>query len=150
MDYNNNYNGYQNQEYAPKPIKPTNKFAIASLVLGICSILFFCTLIGPIALGCLGILFAILSKKKGCKMEGSAIAGIITSALGAITALVVWIGVFVLGFSMLQPENRDVLDAQFESIYGMDMEEYMQFFYGEDFTEEQLDDALEMFYDMFD
>lgn len=155
MDYNNNntnynYNGYPNQNYIPKPIKPTNKFAIASLILGICSILFFCTLIGPVALGALGILFAILSKRKDHKMESSAMAGIITSAFGAITAVVVWVGLFAVGFTMLKPENRDVLDSQFEEIYGMDLEEYIQLFYGDEFTEEQLDDALDVFYDMFD
>ena len=33
---------------------------------------------------------------------------------------------------LLKPENRDVLNAQFESLYGVDFDEYINRLYGEE------------------
>ena len=57
MDYRQN---------SPAPRR--NPFTVASLVLGICSLASICTAILPLPLGALGILFAILSYRKGRQM----------------------------------------------------------------------------------
>ncbi len=116
-----------------------NNFAMASLVLGICSLLFFCTIYLPLPLGALGCLFVILSRRRGRSLSGTAVAGLITSLLGMLAGLVMFVFVIVSTFTLLQPEHRDQLDSLFEQTYGMDFEEYLKMFYGEDFDIEFLD-----------
>lgn len=97
--YNQTNNAYQpgaSSGYQPQnPRTPANPMAIASLVLGILSLILCCCAgIGGIVFGALGIIFAILSKK-GKAMEvlakvglGLSIAGVV---LGVITAAFVFI-----------------------------------------------------------
>ena len=54
----------QNMQYY-YPVKKKNNFATAALIVGICSLFLLITFILPLPLGALGILFVILSKRKG-------------------------------------------------------------------------------------
>lgn len=98
--------GYQNQGYnqnyygpngtAPQYYKPVSGFAVASLVMGILSLLLACCSgIGGIAAGALGIIFAILSRK-GQPMESQAKIGMGTSIAGLALGVVIIIATFML------------------------------------------------------
>lgn len=141
MDF---YQQNMQQSYTPyTPPKP-NTFATLSLVLGIASLALLCTGIFPIPLGALGILFAILSRR-GKKLEGSAIGGCISSAIGLGLGLIMTIMVYVMmifgavNSIMENPESLsadpDVLtDQLMESIYGEDYKEIFEQ-YGIDYDE---------------
>lgn len=124
--------GYPYPSYQPKP---KNTFATAAMILGICSLASLFTLILPIPLGALAILFAVLSKQKGAKMETTAKSGIATALIGMFIGIVVSVNMLIAGFNMLRPENRDSLNKQFEQMYGKDFDEYMSDMYGEDFDD---------------
>lgn len=126
--------------------RSVNGFAIASMILGICSLLFFCTVYFPIPLGALGCLFVILSKRRGKAMSGAAITGLVTSILGMLCGLFIIIGSLFTAFTMLRPENRELLDSMFEQTYGVDFEEYFKMIYGEDFDFDGYMEQLENFY----
>lgn len=87
--YNNNQfnnNQYNNGYYEDR--KPSNGFAIASLILGILSILFSCCYGFGIFLSIPGIILAIVSKKSsGGKLSGMAIGGLVCSILGTLIAV---------------------------------------------------------------
>ena len=101
-----------------------NKFARASLILGMCSIVLVCTLFLPIPLGALGLLFYFLSKRLQ--------AGLVTSLIGLCAGLIFMGFTVYSSVQLLKPENRDVLNAQFESLYGVDFDEYINRLYGEE------------------
>ncbi len=132
---------YYNQPNEPY-YKPTDKFAMVSMILGICSLATFCTIFLPLVLGALGIIFAVLSKRRGKKMESSAVTGVITSSLGMGVALVFCIISVGSAFVMLQPENRDQLNELYENSFGMTYEEYVEEFYGEEMLE-QMDELFD-------
>ncbi len=151
MEYNNNQTegsrqnstsggyGQNNQSsgnyYPPYEPEPKNNFAIASMVLGVVSLLSICTFFLPLPLGALGILFAILGKRHKKQLTVPAITGIATSAISVMisTAFIV-LSVFFT-FNMLKPENKPSLNNMFEKTYGIDFDEYMEKFYGMDFDE---------------
>lgn len=91
MNYNNNYNSLDMLQ------APTNGMAIASLILGICSVVSFCCIYLSFILAALGIVFGILSKGKYKKFSGLAIAGIIISIFGGV--LTVGITIFSIALS---------------------------------------------------
>jgi hypothetical protein len=92
---------------APPVAQPTNGMAVASLVLGILSILLFFTVVPPFILGGLGVIFGIIGVSKagqGAPNKGLAIAGLVCGAIGivaaiAFIALVVTTGEVVTNFS---------------------------------------------------
>lgn len=92
-----NYNGYgtpQNMDGG------STGLAIASMILGIVSILISCCAVSrliSVLTSLSGIVFGILSIQKGSQGKGMAIAGIICSAV----ALLVWIIFIILGFGLL-------------------------------------------------
>ena len=70
---------------APPAPQPTNGMAVASLVLGILSILLFFTVVPPFILGGLGVIFGIIGLTKagqGAPNKGLAIAGLVCGAIG--------------------------------------------------------------------
>lgn len=75
-----------------------NGLAVASMVLGILSLLLCCTCFVNILLGVLAIIFGLLSKN-GQKMNGSAKAGVVLGIIGIILTVLVW-GVFFFFFMM--------------------------------------------------
>ncbi len=75
----------------------TSGMAIASMVLGICSVLLFWVFILDIILGILAVIFGFVAlneiKKKGTKGRGMAIAGVVTGFAGiliVIIAVIAW------------------------------------------------------------
>lgn len=118
------------------PAMRRNPFTIASLILGICSLVTICTAVLPLPLGALGILFAILSYRKGKHMDTLAITGIATSCVGLLFSLI-FIGV---AFSMMpamlrDPEYRDMLNRYSESMYGQSYDDLFENAYGIDLDE---------------
>ena len=113
-----------------------NMFSIASLVLGILSILSLCTAILPIPLGAAGILFAILGHRKGKQLDSMALAGVLTSIAGLAMSLVLFAMTFMMLPTMLKDEAyRAQLNSMSESMYGMSFDEMMEEAYGVDLDE---------------
>lgn len=124
-NFNDNNNGYdlnksqdnnlnnENFNYAPQPEQPQNNgghgLAIASLVLGILSIISCCCWWLAVILGVVGIVLAVISKSKSStgKMETIALVGMILSIVGAVLAVVyvVWAVAY-----MQTPEYQDMLN----------------------------------------
>lgn len=118
------------------PAVRRNPFTIVSLIMGICSLVTICTAILPLPLGALGILFAILSYRKGRHMDTMAIAGIATSCVGLLFSLVVVGMGFAMMPSMLRdPEYRDMLNRYSESMYGQSYDDLFENAYGIDLDE---------------
>lgn len=92
---------------APPAIQPTNGMAVASLVVGILSLLLFFTIVPPFILGALAVIFGALGlskAKQGAPNKGLAVAGLICGGVGilaaiAFIALVVTAGDVVTNFT---------------------------------------------------
>jgi hypothetical protein len=92
---------------APPAAQPTNGMAVASLVLGILSLLLFFTVVPPFILGALAVIFGALGlskAKQGAPNKGLALAGLICGGVGilaaiAFIALVVTAGDVVTNFT---------------------------------------------------
>ncbi len=109
-DMDNNFNE-ENFNYTPQPEQPQKDgghgLAIASLVVGIISILSCCCIYLSVILGVVGVVLAIISKSKSStgKMETMALIGMILSIIG----LVLTIGYFVFGLVCMQsPEYQEM------------------------------------------
>jgi hypothetical protein len=75
---------------APPAVQPTNGLAVASLVLGILSILLFFTVVPPFILGGLAVIFGIIGLSKaaqGAPNKGLAVAGLVCGAIGLVAAI---------------------------------------------------------------
>ena len=82
---------------APPPSRRANGFAVASLVLGILSIVLFFMIWVPVVLGILAIVFGavgISNAKKGAPHKGMAIGGLVCGAAG-IVAMILFIALVV-------------------------------------------------------
>ncbi|MCM1063899.1 MAG: DUF4190 domain-containing protein [Eubacterium sp.] len=148
MDYNqNDQNSWQrddqqrdrwnssasNSSYYNQPThRPYGQgFIIASMVCGVLSVTACCTGILSLPLGALGILFALLTYRKGKKMNGSALTGIVLSTMGIVTGVSILVYSFrTLPDMMRDPMFRSQMDAIMEQMYGMDLEEFMREYYG--------------------
>ena len=120
---NNEFNFQSNLEPAQK--KPQNGYAIASLVLGIVSVLCCCCccfvdILGLILMGVaaiLAIVFAFLSKKNtNGKMDGKAIAGLVLGIV-AIVMLLLFLAAFVGVYNMIGQIPQEELLAIVEETY---------------------------------
>ena len=94
-----NHGNQYNQHHAPQPPMeggnpPGHGMAVASLVMGILSLVFWCICIGYIIFGPLGIIFAVVAKKQG-STSGMTIAGMATSIVSIVGGILYWV-VFVL------------------------------------------------------
>ena len=112
-------------DYRQTPPAPRrNPFTIASMILGICS------------LCALGILFAILSYRKGQRMDAMAVTGLATSCLGLLFSVVMYGAVFSAMPNMLRdPEYRDMLNRYSESMYGESYDDLFERVYGVDLND---------------
>jgi len=75
---------------APPATRPTNGMAVASLVLGILSLLLFFTVVPPFILGALAVIFGALGlskTKQGAPHRGLALAGLICGVAGIVAAI---------------------------------------------------------------
>ena len=77
---------YYGQPQAPKQSKG---MAIASMVLGICSIVFFSTVFISLICAIVGLVLGIVAKKKN--QGGMATAGIVTSIIGIVIVVIVFV-----------------------------------------------------------
>ena len=106
-------------------------FTMASVTCGILSITTCCTGILPLPLGALGILFAILVYRKGKQLNSACIMGIISSCIGIAFGLMLTIYSFAMRPTLLKNEAfRNQMNMLTHQMYGMDIEEIMQEFYG--------------------
>ncbi len=98
-------------------------FAIASLAFAILSLLALCTLILPLPLGALSLLFAHLSHRRKKAMYSGAVAGILLSCISIFLALILSVfSWFSLSVIMKDPAQRQSLEQSMESLYGPDSE----------------------------
>lgn len=79
-----------------EPEKDRKGFAIASMVLGLVSIVLFCVWFISIPCGILAIIFGILSFSSSKK--GMAIAGFITGGIGIFISFIIFVFLFSIGF----------------------------------------------------
>ena len=96
-------------------------FGIASLILGIITVLLFCTCISWIT-GILAIIFGILQLVKGNK-KGMAIVGLITGGIGFAASIILYILIFFTGLGSYSSYN-DIYDHIYDDIYD-DIEDSM-------------------------
>ncbi|MBQ8441207.1 MAG: DUF4190 domain-containing protein [Clostridia bacterium] len=125
---NNTENSFQQDVFQSMPPAPKNnakKYAIASLVLGICAV--FCTCICcclyycAIVLAVISIVMAFLARKENDKkMPGMAIAGIIL-AIVAIVFFLCWVGLEIYMNSLSEEEVIRMM----ADLLGMSYEEFM-------------------------
>ena len=113
MNDNNNikFEDLTNQNEAPVE-KNNNSFNIASLVLGIVSIVAACCINEYIAIVCgiLGIVFYVLAKKQG-NANGMATAGLVCGIIGVVLALISILFTAVLFDALIEmfPELESML-----------------------------------------
>lgn len=91
------YNQQDGGSFYHSSSKPSgNEFGIASMVLGILSLVFFCGCFN-IPLAILSIIFAILHISRKTGSNGFAVAGIVTSVIAVILTIVMIVGLFAYG-----------------------------------------------------
>lgn len=89
-------------------------FGIASLVLGIITVLLFCTCISWIT-GILAIIFGIIQLVKGNK-KGMAIVGLITGGIGFAASIILYILIFFTGLGSYSNYD-DIYNHIYDDIY---------------------------------
>ena len=97
---------------------------IRDRVCGICSLVMCCTGILAIPAGALGILFAMLTRKKEQRMNNMCVAGIWLSCVGLALGIFITISSIVTVFT--DPSYMNMLDQMYQQMYGVDMEEFWQ------------------------
>ncbi len=125
MDY------YQNQEQNNEmngnnqmPDPRFRGFSIASMVCGICSLVLCCTGLLSIPVGALGILFALLTRKRGQRMNNMCVAGIWLSCVGLALGIFITISSIVTVFT--DPSYLNMLDQMYQQMYGVSLDEFWQ------------------------
>lgn len=101
-----------------------HSFLVASLILGLLSILTCSTLVGGLICGSLGILFAILSREKDAKLKGTAVGGIFTSVIGLL--LTIGLYSFIIYAIFSDGDLHDRLNKTYEQLYGVTIEDMLQ------------------------
>lgn len=110
-------------------------FGIASLVLGIISLLLFCTCVNWIT-GTLAIIFGIIQIAKN-REKGFAVAGIVTAGISMLFAVVLYVSM-AAGLSAAGMDYRDLYDSYYG---GYDYDGYYDNYYDDD------DDDYDGYYD---
>ena len=98
-----------------EPKKDKKGFCIASLVLGIVALVFFCLWYISIPCGILAIIFGILGIKTINK--GMAIAGLITGSIGLVISTLILIALFMFGFAIGISETLDDVGNEYYNSY---------------------------------
>lgn len=132
---NSSHSSYYNQ--------PTHKpygqaFSTASFVLGLLSVTVGCCGIS-LPLGALGILFALLVRRKGRQLQGTARTGFILSVIGFTAGIFLTVyAIISIPILMQNDAYRERFNAYFRIGTGMDFDEYLEYIqnsYGITFTE---------------
>ena len=121
MDY------YQNQEQNNTQNQDDPRFrslSIASMVCGICSLVLCCTGLLSIPAGALGILFALLTRKRGQRMNSMCVAGIWLSCVGLSLGIFITVSSILTVFT--DPSYFNMLDQMYQQMYGVSVEEFWQ------------------------
>ena len=98
--------------------------SIASLVCGICSLVLCCTGLLSIPAGALGILFALLTRKRGQRMNNMCVAGIWLSCVGLALGIFITVSSIVTIFT--DPSYLNMLDQMYREMYGVGIDEFWQ------------------------
>ncbi len=118
--YTGDSNGFSNstgesgagQGYAYKTVMdgvPRSRgWSVASLVLGILSILCCCLEYGGLIMGALAVVFAIISRRNLGYFDGMAIAGLVTGIIGAV------FGIAMLVLGLYLNANPEILESYLE------------------------------------
>lgn len=92
-----------------EPKKEKKRLCIASMILGIVALVFFCLWYISIPCGILAIIFGIKGVKTANK--GMAIAGLITGSIGVIISILILMVLFVFWFVLgISDELNDTID----------------------------------------
>ena len=112
MSLNSMYDPYNDLYRQGMQQKPNLGFSIASMVLGIFSIVCCCITYAPLITSILAIVFSVVAKIKNERFDGMAIAGLVCGIIGCVLAS---IDIIVsIAFSEVIAE----LQKEFEAIYG--------------------------------
>ncbi len=116
MNNGNNFNQYNNGGFSYQTVmemKSRNRgFAIASMILGILSILCCCFTYIGIALSIIAIVFAVVSRVRMGYFDGMAIAGLVLGIIGFV------FGVSILIIDIAFTEQLEAwLEANYPEIY---------------------------------
>ena len=106
----------------------SNLFMVASMCLGVLSIMTCPLFLVSIPAAGLSILFAILSKGGELRMEIMPKAGVVTSILGMCLSFVITGSMVAL--ILFSPAYRKQLNEAAQSMYGMTMDDMMMDSYG--------------------
>ncbi|MDD2972674.1 MAG: hypothetical protein PHE02_11150 [Lachnospiraceae bacterium] len=141
MDYNQNGsqnqypygmpNPYGNQyDHASiPPVKRANSMAVASMSMGIISLVlaFTCTLYPTLICGGVAIIFALLSKGTDAKMHSNAKTGLITAIIGLLFDIaVIGISMMLIFSPLAVPEYKNEFNRMYEQIYGESFDDTMK------------------------
>lgn len=96
---------------AQEPKKNKKGFCIASMVLGIVALVFFCLWYISIPCGILAIIFGILGLKS--VNRGMAIAGLVTGSIGLIISTLIIIILFIFGLAVGISDVWDDVDDDY-------------------------------------
>lgn len=125
MDYYQNQqqpnDGYQNMPSTDPRFKG---LSIASMVCGICSLVLCCTGLLSIPAGALGILFALLTRKRGQRMNSMCVAGIWLSCVGLILGIIITVSSIVT--VLTDPSYLNMIDQMYQQMYGVGVEDFWQ------------------------
>lgn len=103
------------EENKTAPVKDRKGLAISSMVLGIIALVFFCLWYISIPCGILAIVFGILSIKSTGK--GMAIAGLVTGSIGFVLTVLIFVSLFIFGFTTAFLDMTDELDNNYYHSY---------------------------------
>ena len=103
------------QPYPERETAPSQGFGVASLVLGIVSLVLFCTCVN-VLLAVIAIIFGIVQLAKPQAKKGMAIAGIITSAVSLVLFVVFMIS-FLLSADFKEGFRRGIQNGLGEEFY---------------------------------
>ena len=104
-----------------EPEKDRKGFAIASMVLGLVSIVLFCVWFISIPCGILAIIFGILAFSSSKK--GMAITGFITGGIGIFISFIIFVFLFSFGFiagvanGLSEIDYDDIYNETYDDIY---------------------------------
>lgn len=101
-------------------------FSIASMVFGILSLVTCCTGILPLTAGGLGILFVVLSHRKGQPLPVMSIVGLVLCIIGILIGLFLTITTLVYMVPILRdPQAYQELNTFYQNNYGISLDEML-------------------------
>ena len=120
-DYNNQYHQDGENDYAFQTLmrngRPKTKgWSVASMVLGIISVICCCGGWCSIILGASAVILAIVSRKSLGYFEGMSIAGLVLGIFGFVLGIAI-----VIGINMIPEEFWEEYYRELENIYGSDL-----------------------------